>query len=137
MRAKLAELLDAIPSLGRLPPAILERLDLSELRVPRGRVAQAREALERELGCHVVAYERSPSGSDDPDALHLCRIATAARLTPDRLDRLSSMETSLETERISFVAYERLWPRRRERGFSDANARAPRRPRRSPPSRLP
>ncbi|TKR33101.1 hypothetical protein FCE95_01935 [Luteimonas gilva] len=111
MRAKLAELLDAIPSLGRLPPEILSLLDLSELRVPRGRVAEARTALEREFGCHVVAYERSPSGSGDPDALHLCRIATAARLTPDHLDRLLAAETSLETERISFVAYERLSPR--------------------------
>ena len=110
MRAKLAELVHALPSLGHLPPEALERLDLTELRVPSGRVAAARTALERELGCHVMVYERSHSGTSELDALHLCRIAAAARLTPVQLDRLLAAEASLETERISFVAYERLSP---------------------------
>lgn len=110
MQAKLAELVDAIPSLRRLPLGILERLDLSELRVPQGDVADARAALERELGCHVMVYERSHPSSAEPDTLHLCRIATAARLTTDQLGRLLAAENSLEKERISFVAYERLSP---------------------------
>ncbi len=109
MQAKLAELVDAVPSLGRLPPGILERLDLSELRVPRGHVADARATLERQLGCHVMVYERSYPDSSRPDALHLCGIATAAPLTPAQLDWLQAVEAAFEIEQVSFVAYDRLY----------------------------
>ncbi|HJR74755.1 MAG TPA: hypothetical protein VJ806_14090 [Luteimonas sp.] len=108
MQAKLAELVDAIPSLGRLPPDALERLDITELRVPSGRVAEKRAAMERELGCHIVVYERTQSGPRMTGALHLCSIAAAARLTPQQLRQLLAAEAALELEHVSLVAYESL-----------------------------
>jgi hypothetical protein len=94
----------AVPWLANLPPEHAQRLDLSELVVPSGRVARVRADVEQILNAHVMTYRRC-APTPAPGRTQLCQILACAELAPEDLALLQRAEESVAEAGVVLCAY--------------------------------
>ena len=104
-----ARLTEAIPWLRGLDPALVRRLDLDELVVPVGAVADARIAVERAVDAHVMTYRHVPA---TPGRRQLCQVFATAPLGPPAVAVLQAAEARLDG--VLLCAYARPLRRREQ-----------------------
>jgi hypothetical protein len=97
-----SRLVAAIAWLGSLPPELATRLDLTELVLPEGAVADVRAEVEHALGAHVMTYQ---TGRPATGRLQLCQTLEPAPLTGHQITLLRTAESHLD--RIVLCAYAR------------------------------
>lgn len=103
----LSHLRDAIPFLRQIPDNWYFNLDTSELHLPSGKIASARESLEQELDNNVMTYRRDIFRLDIPISKHLCANIEGANLSEQQRAVLDEYEKRFLKAGISFVVYQR------------------------------
>jgi len=102
----LSELREAIPFLKQIPDEIYFRLDVGELHLPVGEIAQIRIKLEKILGYNIMTYDATIFNFDIPIEQQLCANVRGAKLTDEQLATLQDYEKKVKDKGVSFVAYQ-------------------------------
>lgn len=103
----LHQLRRAVPFLQQIPDNIYFNLNTSELYLPSGKIASARESLEQELDNNVMTYNRDIFRLDIPVSKHLCANIAGASLTDQQGAVLDDYEKRFLKKAITFVVYQR------------------------------
>lgn len=101
---KWLHLVAAIPWLVQLPPQIVAMVDLVELAVPVGRVADVRAGVEQQLGVYVMTY-RHHGRPRTRGHRQLCELLMPAHLDAGALTTLSAAENLTQPADVVLCAY--------------------------------
>lgn len=106
-REFLTQLRISIPFLQEIPDDLYFGLDIAELYVPNGKVAEVRLKLEGALNSFVMTYKKNVFNLSIPIEKHLCANIKSASLSPDQKELLDMRENELVDLQVNFIVYEK------------------------------